>query len=103
MHGVSQNSTIIGESMGYFLHAGPLGRLHLGIENFAHGGLAHLSHKFVRDKYRFGHEDFDGIAWLSSRYGPVKLLHVIDRKRRTAIINNKWWLVHRQLFNFSWQ
>src|SRR5687768_755410 len=58
---------------------------------------SHLSDGFGRRAHHFGHPELYGVTSAIGRYQLIDVPDKILRRQRTAVVDNEWWLVEREL------
>ena len=84
-HVVSQDGDVVGQGMRHGFERRPCWR------------ASHLSDGFGRRAHHFGHPELYGVTSAIGRYQLVDVPDKILRRRRTAVVDNEWWLVQREL------
>lgn len=70
-----------------------------GLERRSYWGASHLSDGFGRRAHHFGHEELYGVTSATSRYQLVDVADINLRRLRTAVVDDEWRLVQRELLD----
>ena len=61
----------------------------------------HLRDRFGRRAHHFGHPELYGVTSAIGRYQLIDVPEKILRRRRTAVVDDEWWLVERKLLDLG--